>query len=321
MPVLEFFRQYTLREYMAVLAVALMGAAGVVFMLNAMSGGTASSGETLLKRQTAARSPEVSVRSVEAEQIAARQRAKEHARLVAEHRRIREQRAQRAAHRAAMMAEARARNAARRTCGPQHSAARLVGPHPGCQPHAEPRSAAEACGGSGTEAHPEEVGNDRRRGRQLRRLRLTHPGDRRSIGYGERSRMDSERVALMDSLYDAFRRRDVRAVLELCHEDVEVYKAPGVVDMVAALTPRGRDRVEDYLEGWFDSWDAYQPRLEDVRTSGDLVVALVKVHSRGRGSQFDLDEEMADVFTVRDNKITRMRLYVSRDEALKTAAE
>ena len=47
----------------------------------------------------------------------------------------------------------------------------------------------------------------------------------------------------------------------------------------------------------------------------------MKVHSRGRGSQFDLNEEMADVFTVRDNKIASMRLYVSRDEALRTVAE
>ena len=71
MPVLEFLRQYTLREYTAVLAVALIGAAGVVFMLNAASGGTASSnGDILLKRQTAARTAPMSVRSAEAEQAA-----------------------------------------------------------------------------------------------------------------------------------------------------------------------------------------------------------------------------------------------------------
>ena len=80
--------------------------------------------------------------------------------------------------------------------------------------------------------------------------------------------MDRDRVALMDSFYDAFRRRDVHALLELCDDDVEVYKAPGVVDMVAALTPRGRDRVEGYLEGWLDSWDAYEPTLQELRTLG-----------------------------------------------------
>ena len=296
MPVLEFLRQYTLREYTAVLVVALIGAAGVVFMLNAASGGTASStGDILLKRQTAARTAPASVRSAEAEQAAAAAARAKRARLLAERRRIREQRAQRAARRAALLAEARARNAAAPPDGgAQHAAARRDGSHPGREPHAEPRSTAEARRGPGTEADPQEVRNDRRRGRQLRRLRLTHPENRRAIGYGERppspqAGMDSERVALMDSFYDAFRRRDVRALLELCHDDVEVYKAPGVVDMVAALTPRGRDRVEGYLEGWLESWDAYEPTLQELRTSGDQVVALVQVHSRGRGSQFDLE--------------------------------
>jgi ketosteroid isomerase-like protein len=133
--------------------------------------------------------------------------------------------------------------------------------------------------------------------------------------------MNKRQAALMDSFYDALMRRDVPAVLDLCHDDVEVYKAPAVVDMVAAMTPRGRDRVAAYLQGWLDSWDAYEPLLEEVRTSGDQVIAFVKVHSRGRGSQFDLNEDMADVFTVRDAKISSMRLYVTRDEALRAPAE
>src|SRR6185436_8653397 len=123
--------------------------------------------------------------------------------------------------------------------------------------------------------------------------------------------MNKKQAALMDTFYVALRRGDVPAVLDLCHDDVEVYKAPGVVDMVAAMTPRGRDRVAGYLQGWLDSWDTYEPVLEEVRSSGDQVVALVKVHSRGVGSQFDLNEDMADVFTVRDGKITSMRLYVT----------
>lgn len=111
MPVLEFLRQYSLREYTAVLAVALMGAAGVVFMLNAASGGTAGSGETLLKRQTAHRAP-LPMSSAEAEHVAAAKRAKERARRLAERRRIEALRAQRAARRAAVLARARANSAA-----------------------------------------------------------------------------------------------------------------------------------------------------------------------------------------------------------------
>jgi ketosteroid isomerase-like protein len=128
--------------------------------------------------------------------------------------------------------------------------------------------------------------------------------------------MDTERAALIDRFYAALTVRDVSAVLDLCHDDVEVYKAPGVIEMVSALTPRGRDRVAQWLEGWLASWDLYEPTIEQLSDAGDKVVALVRVHSRGAGSQFDLEEDMADVFVLREGQISRMRLYVSRDEAL-----
>ena len=100
MPVLEFFRQYSLREYTAVLAVALIGSAGIVFMLNA-AGAAPTSGETLaLKRETARLAPG-SVRSVEVEALAAARKAKERAHILAERRRIAAMRAERAARRAA----------------------------------------------------------------------------------------------------------------------------------------------------------------------------------------------------------------------------
>lgn len=115
MPVLEFVRQYTLREYTAVLAVAVIGGAGLVLMLSAAGTGSAG-GETLaLKRETARSAPVGSVRSVEAEALAAARRAKERDQLLAERRRIRAMRAQRAARRAAVAARARSRSAARRT--------------------------------------------------------------------------------------------------------------------------------------------------------------------------------------------------------------
>lgn len=129
--------------------------------------------------------------------------------------------------------------------------------------------------------------------------------------------MNTERAALIDRFYAALTDRDVSAVLDLCHDDVEVYKAPGVVEMVSALTPRGRERVARWLEGWLASWDLYEPTVERLSDAGDKVVALVRVHSRGSGSQFDLEEDMADALTFRDGQISSMRLYVARDEALR----
>jgi ketosteroid isomerase-like protein len=132
--------------------------------------------------------------------------------------------------------------------------------------------------------------------------------------------MKKQRSDLIDRFYEAFSRRDVDAILAMCHADVEIYKDPDVVEMVSALTPRGHERVSQYLKGWLDSWDMYQPQLADLREAGDdEVVALVDVRARGSGSQFDIEEEIADVFTFRDGAILKLRLHVTRDAALRDA--
>jgi len=132
--------------------------------------------------------------------------------------------------------------------------------------------------------------------------------------------MDSQRADLIDRFYEAFSNRDVDAVMALCDESVEVYKDPDVVEIVSALTPRGRERVATYLRGWLDSWDMYKQSVVELREAGaDEVVALVDVRARGRGSQFDIEEEIADVLTFSGDRLVRMRLHVTRDVAMRDA--
>jgi ketosteroid isomerase-like protein len=126
----------------------------------------------------------------------------------------------------------------------------------------------------------------------------------------------AETAALLRRCYESFNQRDLDAVLELCSDDVEVYKDPEVVEMVAAFTPRGQEHVAQYLRGWLESWDDYNARPEQFFQAGDDVAALVHLRARGKGSQFDIEEEMADVFTVREGKIAQVRLYIRRADAL-----
>jgi ketosteroid isomerase-like protein len=120
-------------------------------------------------------------------------------------------------------------------------------------------------------------------------------------------------TALLNSFYEALNVADVDAALELCGPDVEVYMPP---DVVASVAPRGHRDVGEYLRGWFDSWHMYRPEPEDFVSAGDQVVALVHLRARGKGSRFEIEEEIADVFELDGGKISRMRLYVHRDTAL-----
>jgi ketosteroid isomerase-like protein len=123
-------------------------------------------------------------------------------------------------------------------------------------------------------------------------------------------------VALLNSFYEALNAGDVDAALELCDSEVEVYMPPNVV---AAVAPRGHRDVGEYLRGWFDSWHVYEPEPEDFVSAGSRVVALVKLRARGKGSRFEIEEPIADVFEFDGGKISKLRLYVQRDTALEQA--
>ena len=123
-------------------------------------------------------------------------------------------------------------------------------------------------------------------------------------------------VSLLNRFYDALNVADVEAALDLCDSEVEVYMPSNVV---AAVAPRGHRDVGEYLRGWFDSWHVYSPEPEEFVAAGDQVVALVNLRARGKGSRFEIEEHMADVFTVQNGKITRLRFYVDRDVALQSA--
>jgi ketosteroid isomerase-like protein len=130
------------------------------------------------------------------------------------------------------------------------------------------------------------------------------------------SAASADNVELLRRFYESFNQKDLDSVLELCTDDVEVYKDPEVVEMVAAFTPRGQERVAQYLRGWLDSWDDYHARPEEFLQAGEEVAALTQARARGRNSQFEIEGEMADVFTVREGRIARFRLYVQRHTAL-----
>jgi ketosteroid isomerase-like protein len=127
-------------------------------------------------------------------------------------------------------------------------------------------------------------------------------------------------VELLRRFYESFNQRDIDAVLEVCAEEVEVYKDPEVVDMVAASTPRGHEHVAQYLRGWLDSWTDYTARPQEFVQSGDEVAVLTRLHARGRGSRFDIEEDMADLFSLEDGRIKVLRLYIRPEDALGAVA-
>ena len=102
------------------------------------------------------------------------------------------------------------------------------------------------------------------------------------------------------ALYDAFNRRDVDAVLEQLHEDVEW---PNVME---GRVIYGHDAVRRYWARQFELIDSrVTPR--DVAREGDRIVVRVHQHVKDAATGAELsDSEVVHVYELRDGKVARM---------------
>jgi ketosteroid isomerase-like protein len=75
----------------------------------------------------------------------------------------------------------------------------------------------------------------------------------------------------------------------------------------------------DIWREWVAPWTTYRVETEDVIDLGERVLLLVHAFGRLEGSQGEVENTSASLWTVRDGKIARVEFYVDRTEALKAA--
>ena len=64
-----------------------------------------------------------------------------------------------------------------------------------------------------------------------------------------------------------------------------------------------------------DAWD----EVDEIVGAGDLVVAAVKVHGRGRLSGMEISQRLFDVFELDAGRVLRISEYLEPDQALEAA--
>ena len=84
------------------------------------------------------------------------------------------------------------------------------------------------------------------------------------------------------------------------------------------VAPRGTGResffrlMERYRRAWLD----YQRSLKEVVDAGEEVVVVVHESARLKQTQMLIERDLAQVWTFRDGKVTRLRAYGTKQEAL-----
>jgi uncharacterized protein len=129
--------------------------------------------------------------------------------------------------------------------------------------------------------------------------------------------MSRENVEIVRNAFDAFTRGDIEAVLRLCDENIVITQPeelPGV-----SPQQRGHSGLLEAFSIWPEQWDDYRIEILRIADPGDYVV--VTTHQGGRGKQSGVDVEMdfTFVFTVRNEKIVEMQIFMREDQALQAA--
>jgi ketosteroid isomerase-like protein len=78
----------------------------------------------------------------------------------------------------------------------------------------------------------------------------------------------------------------------------------------------GRDAFLGHLAGYFAGWNDYDATVQEAIDGGDEVVLILHERARLRASDSVLDRDLPTVWTVRNGRTVRFRVFKTRAEAL-----
>jgi ketosteroid isomerase-like protein len=126
--------------------------------------------------------------------------------------------------------------------------------------------------------------------------------------------MSQENVDVVSRSLDAYSRRDIKTLREIIDPDLELDWSASLGEL--AGVHRGIDAVLHFYSEWYEMFDMTVIEPERFVEMGDSVVVPNVARLRGR-EDIEVSARSAFVFTVRNCRITHIRLYQETREALK----
>ena len=118
---------------------------------------------------------------------------------------------------------------------------------------------------------------------------------------------------LLRAAYDALGRRDFEALSGLADPGFEMDLTDRVLN---PATYRGAEGLARFVQEVDELWASMDLTVEQVLERDDEALAILRVKLQGRGSGVQLNDRIAQWWTLRDGKLVGMRLYQDVDAAL-----
>jgi ketosteroid isomerase-like protein len=125
--------------------------------------------------------------------------------------------------------------------------------------------------------------------------------------------MFSEDVERLRGAYEAFNVRGVEAIVERLGPDFQVRDRESAPDRE---TRYGSEGIKQLFDSYMEAFDALRLEPEEfIDANGDIVVSLHQ-WARGKGSGAEVVGRLAHVWTMRDGKVLRLRIFGDKERAL-----
>jgi ketosteroid isomerase-like protein len=128
--------------------------------------------------------------------------------------------------------------------------------------------------------------------------------------------MSREKVEVVRAIYDAFNRGDADAILKLVDPAV-VVEDHAVID---GTTYEGRDGALSFLAFQAEAFNAQSVELEELVETSDEIVSVIVLRGEGPRSGIPLEGRFSHVWEVAGGVVRRLRVYVTKQEALEAAS-
>jgi ketosteroid isomerase-like protein len=133
--------------------------------------------------------------------------------------------------------------------------------------------------------------------------------------------MSEENVELIRSAWQSWQQRGgsfETIPVEMYAEDVEWdLSAYPLVDF--ETRGRGRDRLLENWARYFSGWRDYRSELKELIDAGGSVVVVIVENVRIADSETEIEREIFQLWTLRDRRVVRWRVFETRDQALEAA--
>jgi ketosteroid isomerase-like protein len=120
------------------------------------------------------------------------------------------------------------------------------------------------------------------------------------------------------ALFPIYEEGGVEAILPLFHPDVTWMAPPEWMDQPVYCGHRG---LRDLDAVWRANFDEFGLDLEEIRSIGERVIALMHMHGRIKGSDQQVEQRVSWVIDFDDEaRVTHLCAYFSWEEALESTA-